>query len=127
MKCRLHSVAFILILLCSVTSFGQSLASDQPIKSTSPDAASPSAPATPAPAATTPLSTTTASVPNAKPRPRAVPLMISVTDSSGNPLMGLAKEQLTLMDGNQLVQPLNIYKAQDVPLHLGIALLATPG
>jgi hypothetical protein len=30
------------------------------------------------------------------------------------------------LDGNQIVQPLQLYKAADLPLHLGIVLLATP-
>jgi len=54
-------------------------------------------------------------------------VLISVTDASGNPMMGLTKEQLTLTDTNQAVQPLQLYKAPDIPLHLGIVLLSSAG
>jgi VWFA-related protein len=40
--------------------------------------------------------------------------------------MGLTKEQLTLTDTSQAVQPLQLYKAPDIPLHLGIVLLCSP-
>jgi len=52
-------------------------------------------------------------------------VLISVTDGSGNPMMGLAKEQLTILDTNQAVQPLQLLKASDIPLHLGIVLLSS--
>jgi VWFA-related protein len=64
------------------------------------------------------------SAPAASVRPRFVPVLISVTDSSGTPITGLSKEQLTLSDTNQLVQPLQLYK--DFPLHLGVILLSAP-
>jgi len=69
---------------------------------------------------------TNASKPGTPPRLRAVPILISVTDSSGSPVTSLTKEQLSLTDTSQAVQPLNIYKAHDVPLHLGILLLSAP-
>src|SRR5262249_33465839 len=61
----------------------------------------------------------------AKPAPAAarvpfVPVLISVTDSSGNPVMGLTKEQLSIVDTNQAVKPLQLFKAPDIPLHLGL-------
>ncbi len=68
--------------------------------------------------------TTPATATPAAPR-RFVPVLISVTDASGNPITGLAKEQLTLTDTNQAVQPLQLYKAPDIPLHLGIVLLCS--
>jgi len=94
------------------TAFGQS--QQEVPKSTSPAlAGTPANPTTPATA--TP----------AAPR-RFVPVLISVTDASGNPVTGLTKEQLTLTDTNQAVQPLQLYKAPDIPLHLGIVLLCSP-
>ena len=60
------------------------------------------------------------------PRVRFVPVLISATDGSGNPVSGLTKEQLTIMDTNQIVSPLQVLKAADIPLHLGIVLLSTP-
>lgn len=80
----------------------------------------------PVAAAAAPAANTTASTPAAPatPRPRFVPVLISVTDSSGNPVTGLTKEQLALTDSNHAVQPLQLYK--DFPLHLGIILLSSP-
>lgn len=63
--------------------------------------------------------------PSPPPRPRFVPVLLSVTDGSGNPVTGLTKDQLTIMDANQVVQPLQVYKAADIPLHLGIVLLSS--
>jgi VWFA-related protein len=74
------------------------------------------APATPAGAATAPAS----------PRPRFVPVLISVTDASGNPVAGVTKEQLTIIDTNQAVPPLKLYAGPDIPVHLGIVLVASP-
>jgi VWFA-related protein len=72
-----------------------------------------------------PANTTTAATPTPPVRRRFVPVLISVTDGSGNPITGLTKEQLTLTDTNQAVQPLQLYKAPDIPLHLGIVLLCS--
>jgi VWFA-related protein len=58
--------------------------------------------------------------------PRFVPVLISVTDPGGNPIAGLTKEQLTLIDTNQSVQPLQLLNGHDIPLHLGIVLLSAP-
>ena len=52
-----------------------------------------------------------------------VPILISATDGSGNPVKGLTKEQLSIRDANQIVQPLKLY--EDLPLHLGIVLVAS--
>lgn len=76
--------------------------------------------------ATTPANTTTAATAAPAVPRRFVPVLLSVTDASGNPITGLAKEQLTLTDTNHVVQPLQLYKAADIPLHLGIVLLCTP-
>jgi hypothetical protein len=50
-----------------------------------------------------------------------------VTNSGGSPISGLTKEQFTLIDTNQAVQPLQVFNGHDIPLHLGIVLVATPG
>jgi hypothetical protein len=55
-----------------------------------------------------------------------VPVLISATDSHGSPVLGLTKEQLTILDMNQVVQPVQLYKGPDLPLHLGIVLLCSP-
>jgi VWFA-related protein len=59
--------------------------------------------------------------------PRFVPILVSATDGSGNPVNGLTKEQLTILDNHQLVQALQLYKGSELPLHLGIVLLASQG
>jgi VWFA-related protein len=72
---------------------------------------------------------TTATAPAAVtsvPRPHFVPVLISVTDVKGSPLLELTKEQLKIVDNNQAAQPLQLFKAADIPLHLGIVLLASP-
>jgi hypothetical protein len=96
--------------------FGQAGTSLDPVKSSSP------APAT-APASAIPAANT----PPAASRPRFVPVLLSVTDAGGNPIAGLTKEQLTLTDSNQTVQPLQLFKGHDIPLHLGIVLVSAPG
>ncbi|HST12674.1 MAG TPA: hypothetical protein VLL05_20025 [Terriglobales bacterium] len=40
--------------------------------------------------------------------------------------MDLTKDQVTVLDSNQSVPPLQIYKGTDLPLHLGIVFLCTP-
>jgi VWFA-related protein len=59
-------------------------------------------------------------------RPRFVPVLISVTDRKGNPMVELTKEQLNIVDDNQAAQPQQLLKAADIPLHLGIVLLSSP-
>jgi hypothetical protein len=58
--------------------------------------------------------------------PHFVPVLISATDSHGNPVLNLTKDQVTLLDSNLSVPPLQIYKGTDLPIHLGIVLLCTP-
>jgi len=58
--------------------------------------------------------------------PRFVPVLISVTNAGGSPIAGLTKEQLTLIDTNQSVQPLQLLNGHDIPLHLGIVLISAP-
>ena len=72
----------------------------------------------------TPVASTT---PSAPPRAHFVPVLISATDAAGNPALGLTKEQLAIMDTNHAVEPLKIFKGEDIPLHLAIVLLAAPG
>lgn len=62
-----------------------------------------------------------------RPRPRFVPVLISATDGSGNPVTNLSKDQLSILDTLQPVQPLQAFKAADIPLHLAVVLLASPG
>ena len=58
-------------------------------------------------------------------RPRFVPVLVSVTGNGGGPVTGLTKEQFTIVDSNQATQPLQVYKASDMPLHLGVVLLCS--
>ena len=60
------------------------------------------------------------------PRARVVPVLISVTDAGGSPIAGLTKEQLTIIDTNQAVQPVQVFKGHDIPLHLGVVLVCAP-
>ena len=102
--------------------------------------ASPTAPATAAPVSAPPTSPATPAAitrssdaanpaapaaPVARP-PRFVPVLISATDSHGSPVLGLTKEQLTILDTNQPVDALRLYKGSDLPLHLGIVLVCAP-
>jgi len=64
--------------------------------------------------------------PAAAPRPRFAPVLISATDGSGVPALGLTKEQFTIMDNNHVVPALKVFNAADVPLHLAVVLLAAP-
>src|SRR5579864_4254882 len=75
-----------------------------------------------APAASAPNGNAVPSGTNATataPRPRFVPVLISATDGSGKANTSLTKEQLSLIDGGQPVQPLKLYPAADIALHLG--------
>ena len=69
---------------------------------------------------------TTSSAPAPARAPHFVPVLISATDSRGNPVLDLTKDQVTVLDANLSVPPLQIYKGTDLPLHLGIVLLCTP-
>ena len=77
----------------------------------------------PAPATATPAATA-GLVPS---RPRFIPVLISVTSAGGGPIAGLTKEQLTLIDTNQSVQPLQLLNGHDIPLHLGVVLVSATG
>ena len=67
-----------------------------------------------------------APAPAAPQRAHFVPALISVTDSSGNPVQGVTKEQLNIVDSNQAVTPLKLFAGSDIPLHLGIVLVSSP-
>jgi VWFA-related protein len=115
--------ALLVLLIVGVfasASWGQS----DPSQSGSKDSANPaSAPPAAAPAAAS------ASTPAPPPRPRAhfVPVLVSATDASGNPATGLTKEQFSILDTMQPVQPIQVFKGADIPLHLAVVLLAAPG
>jgi VWFA-related protein len=49
---------------------------------------------------------------------------VSATDGNGAPVIGLTKDQFSILDTSQTVQPLQVFK--DFPLHLGIVLMASP-
>jgi VWFA-related protein len=57
-------------------------------------------------------------------RPRFAPVLVSVTDTSGAPALGLTKDQFTIMDNSHAVPALKVFNASDVPLHLAVVLLA---
>jgi len=84
---------------------------------TAPQATGEPAPAQSAPAATTPPTPA---------RPHFVPVLLSLTDASGNPVLGATKEQLNIIDSNQPVTPLKLFAGSDIPLHLGIVLVSSP-
>jgi VWFA-related protein len=116
MKPKSNIVSFIVVLFwMSGIVLGQAGAPQDPLKSSSATPSSASAAASPAENAAP-----------AAPRPRFVPVLISVTDAGGNPIAGLAKEQLTLLDSNRAVQPLQVFTGHDIPLHLGIVLISAP-
>lgn len=127
----LPSVRAVLVLsLC----FGwcwqeSSVAQDAPSVTNAPasnSAASTSAAtSTSSPATASATNSSTATAPIA-PRIRFVPALISVTDGSGKPVLGVTKEQLTIIDSNQPVTPLKLFAGSDIPLHLGIVLVASP-
>jgi hypothetical protein len=52
--------------------------------------------------------------------------LLSLTDASGNPVMGATKEQFAIIDSNQAVTPLKLFAGSDIPLHLGIVLVSSP-
>ena len=113
---RLLAFRMIVVIgLLTATSTGQATGPQDPAKE---------APAAVAPASNTPAAPAAQSAP---PRARFVPVLISATDASGNPVTGLTKEQLAIMDTNHAVEPLKIFKAGDIPLHLAVVLLAAPG
>jgi VWFA-related protein len=115
MSAKIGLVAHFLMILVLFTTalFGQSAA---------PPQSNLSAPTTPADTSA-PITTPKVEPPRA---PGFVPVLFSATDARGNPVLGLTKDQLTLLDTNQVVQPLQLYKGLDLPLHLGIVLLSSP-
>ncbi len=75
-----------------------------------------------------PKATAPTAAPSAVPaRARFVPVLISATDSSGNPVTDLTKDQFSILDTLQPVQALQAFKAADIPLHLAVVLLAATG
>ena len=81
----------------------------------------PSAAPAPSPAdAAAPTSTpATAAVPALRP----IPVLFSATDSQGRPVLSLTKDQLSILDTLREVEPVQLYKGSDLPLHLGIVLV----
>jgi hypothetical protein len=54
-----------------------------------------------------------------------VGVLFTATDGHGNPLRELSKSQVSVSDGNQGVQTVAVQDASDLPLDLGIVLLAS--
>jgi VWFA-related protein len=61
------------------------------------------------------------------PRPRFAPVLVSATDGSGAPVLGLTKDQFAILDNSHAVPALKVFNAADVPLHLAVVLLAAQG
>ena len=58
---------------------------------------------------------------------RRVTAFISATDRSGKPIRELAKDQISVLDNSESGQILDLRAANQIPLDLGIVLLATKG
>jgi VWFA-related protein len=56
---------------------------------------------------------------------QSVSVVISATDSKGMPLHQLSKDQVSVSDSNQPAQTLTVVDASELPLDLGIVLLAS--
>jgi hypothetical protein len=56
---------------------------------------------------------------------QGVSVLISATDGKGNPLRPLTKDQVSVSDAGQAEQTLVVQDASDLPLDLGIVLLAS--
>jgi VWFA-related protein len=54
-----------------------------------------------------------------------VSVLFTATDGHGNPLRELTKDQVTVTENNQPAQTVQVQDASDLPLHLGIVLLAS--
>src|ERR1051326_5452938 len=121
MKDRVGRVTIVFLTVFSLlaAAVAQTSASQPPTAQALPNNATASGSTPPA---TGPAAPTTAPAPRA---PHFVPILISATDSSGNPVVGLTKDQLAIQDYHQLVPALQVYKGTDLPLHLGIVLLAS--
>jgi len=100
----------VLLILTTVVWGQENSVPQSNLSSPSPAAGAATASSTPAPARA----------------PHFVPVLISATDGHGNPVLNLTKEQVTVLDSNLSVPPLQIYKGTDLPLHLGIVMLCTP-
>lgn len=55
-----------------------------------------------------------------------VPVLISLTRPGGGPAKEIRKEQLSILDTDEVVQPLQMFNGRDIPLHLAIALVSAP-
>jgi len=110
---------FLVLGVFASASLGQADPSQSASKDPANSAVAPTAPPTGA-SAPTPAAP-------ARPRARFVPVLVSATDASGNPAMGLTKEQFSILDTMQSVQPIQVFKGSDIPLHLAIVLLVAPG
>jgi VWFA-related protein len=56
---------------------------------------------------------------------QGVTVLVGATDKKGIPLGELTKDQVSVSDGNQPAQTLTVQNASDLPLDLGIVLLAS--
>jgi VWFA-related protein len=59
------------------------------------------------------------------PQERRVTILVTATDRSGQPLRDLAKDQIFIADNSQTGQVLEVRSADQLPLDLGIVLLAS--
>jgi VWFA-related protein len=58
-------------------------------------------------------------------RVQGVTVLIAATDAKGIPIRDLTKVQVSVVDGNQPTETLTVLDASDLPLDLGIVLLAS--
>jgi len=111
------------ILILAVALFTNIVAA----QSSAPQEATTSAAATAASPSATPAAGGPSTA-NATPaRAHFVPVLVSATDAGGSPATGLSKEQFSITDAMRPAEPLRLFKAEDVPLHLAVVLLADPG
>ena len=100
-----------LMLLSTSLVYGQT--------ATNGPASTPAAPATtPAASATTPAAPATT-----LPAEQKLMLMFSATDSSGNPVANLGKNQISIMDNGHLATVSELHAMPDLPIDMGIILL----
>jgi len=59
------------------------------------------------------------------PAPQALSMVISATDSHGDPLPGIGKDQVSVFDGKDQLQILGVQSASALPLQVGFVLLAS--
>jgi VWFA-related protein len=67
----------------------------------------------------------TAATPPQRAPEHTISVVVSATDSQGNPLRDLTKESVTVTENNQPLQTAQVQAASDLPLDLGIILLAS--